>query len=163
MEPTQPTPNKKVGIVASLIVLFGVIAIVFSGAKKSEDVTTIIPEPVTTDTTAVPVTDPKKSTTSSVYKDGTYTATGAYMSPGGRDQINVSLTLENDVVVSATATPQTDNKTSQKFQALFIADFKQYVVGKNIADVNVGKVSGSSLTTTGFNEAVAKIKLQAKA
>jgi hypothetical protein len=36
------------------------------------------------------------------------------------------------------------------------------VVGKNIDEVNLGKVSGSSLTPIGFNNAIEDIRSQAK-
>jgi hypothetical protein len=42
------------------------------------------------------------------------------------------------------------------------ADYKQYVVGKKIDEVQLTKVSGSSLTPQGFNDALAKIKAEAK-
>jgi hypothetical protein len=35
-------------------------------------------------------------------------------------------------------------------------------VGKNINDLKLTKIAGSSLTPMGFNDAVAKIKMKAK-
>ena len=45
---------------------------------------------------------------------------------------------------------------------LFASGFKALVVGKKITDVNLDKVSGSSLTSGGWNEAITKIEAQAK-
>ena len=45
----------------------------------------------------------------------------------------------------------------------FIAGIDQEVVGKSLNDIEVTKVSGSSLTSGGFNEALAQIKSEAAA
>jgi uncharacterized protein with FMN-binding domain len=161
MEPTpQPSSPKKTGLIASLMVLLAVIVVAFSAGKKPEDMPVATTETIPTDTTTPAATDTIKD---SVYKNGTYTATGSYTSPGGVDQLVVSLTLKNDIVTDAVVTPKPGHQVSEKFQGMFVSGYKQYVVGKNIAEVNVGKVSGSSLTGAGFNDAVTKIKLEAKA
>jgi uncharacterized protein with FMN-binding domain len=171
MEPEQQSAPKKspVGIIASIVVLVGVIgAIVFASNKKAPEV--IVQDDTTTDTTTTPVvpvttpetpvTDPKKT---SVYKDGTYTATGTYMSPGGEDKIAITLTIKNDIVTDTSAVEMAGDPTSERFENMFIVGYKQYVVGKNIATLSLTKVSGSSLTPKGFNDALLKIKAQAKA
>jgi hypothetical protein len=110
---------------------------------------------------ATPAIAPKK--TASVYTNGTYTATGSYMSPSGEDTISVTLTLANDIITSISVTPGVGGRTSQKYQNDFISGYKQYVIGQNITSVNLTRVSGSSLTPIGFNDALAQIKAQAKA
>ncbi|GEM_PF-935077 len=107
-----------------------------------------------------PATVPKNY--ASVYKNGTYSATGSYMSPGGYDQISVTLTLANDIITSVSVTPGAGDRTSQRYQDRFIAGYQPYVIGKNIADVNLDIVSGASLTPIGFNDALSQIKAQAK-
>ena len=99
----------------------------------------------------------------STYKDGTYTATGNYTSPGGPDNVVVTLTLQNGIVTDSTVVSGAQDPTSKRYQAMFIAGYKQYVTGKSIDSLNVGKVSGSSLTAQGFNAAVASIKTEASA
>jgi uncharacterized protein with FMN-binding domain len=144
-----------------------------SAPTTSVDSTTVATPPVdttpvadtTTTTTVVAQTPPpvviKKPT--SVYKDGTYTATGSYMSPGGPDQVGVTLTLANDVITSISVTPGAGDNESARYQNRFISGYKPLVIGKNIATVNLSRVSGSSLTSRGFNAALAKIETQAKA
>lgn len=170
MEPQQLVPKKSpVGIIASIVVLVGVIgAIVFASNKKAPDV--VVQDDTTTDTATTPVVpattpeapvaDPKKA---SVYKDGTYTATGTYMSPGGEDKIAITLTIKNDIVTDTSAVEMAGDPRSKQYEGMFISGYKQYVVGKNIASLSLTKVSGSSLTPKGFNDALAKIKAQAKA
>jgi hypothetical protein len=98
---------------------------------------------------------------SPAYKDGTYSATGKYNSPAGAEELDVTLTLKKDIVVDAKVTEKAVNKISIRMQDQFAAGYKQYVIGKNIKDIQITKVSGSSLTPEGFNDAVAKIKVQA--
>lgn len=169
MEPN--TSHKKTGIaIASIIGILIATVVVFAGTKKDDDQ---IMTPDTVDTTPVVVTQPsvptpptKTPTTqppvSTVYKNGTYSTSATYMSPGGMDTLKVTLTLKDDIVVDSTVTGSGDN-TSKRYQDMFIAGYKQYVVGKNLASINIGKVSGSSLTPHGFNAALLKIKAQAKA
>lgn len=113
-----------------------------------------------------PPVNTTKSTTktsASVYKNGTYSATGSYMSPGGYDEIGVTLTLSNDVVTSVTATNGAGDGTSSRYQNQFIGGLKPYVVGQKISTIYLTKVSGASLTPKGFNDALNQIKTQAKA
>jgi uncharacterized protein with FMN-binding domain len=103
------------------------------------------------------------STTSS-YKDGTWKAEGAYAIPedGETEKIGVSLTLKDGIIVESTVTDMAIDNDSVKYQGDFIKNYKQYVIGKNIDEVVVGKVSRSSLTSKGFMSALEKIKLESK-
>jgi hypothetical protein len=103
-----------------------------------------------------------KVVTGSVYKDGTYTAVGEYKSPAGAEEIGVTVTLKNDIIVDVTVEPKATVAISKRMQADFAANYKTLVVGKNIAEVKLTKVSGSSLTPAGFNDALVKIMAQAK-
>lgn len=133
-------------------------------------VTTPTTKPATvTDQVATSVTitagdKPKTDTAStSNYTDGTYTATGAYTAPSGAEEIGVALTLKNGVITAVTVTPVSANPVSSKFQTTVASNISVIVVGKSIDELNVTNVSGSSLTPVGFNDAIAKIKAEAKA
>jgi uncharacterized protein with FMN-binding domain len=169
--------KKNIGVALSILVILGVLsATIFLGKKPTDtasvDQTTVsatnqptiplIPATPAPKTALTPPVDvPKKS--ASIYKDGTYSATGSYMSPGGPDQIGVNVTLKNDIITDVNATPEAGDNTSARYQNKFISGYKAYVLGKNIASVYLTKVSGSSLTPKGFNDAIAQIKVQAKA
>lgn len=148
------TWNKVVATVAFL----GVASSVASFAVLSQQSTITTPPINTTVTTSIP-----SVISSSSYKNGTYEVVGNYASPGGAEHIDIKLTLENDIVTAAEVTPRATLPASKNFQGLFAANFKQYVVGKNIDEVQLDKVSGASLTPKGFNDALTKIKAQAKA
>ena len=96
------------------------------------------------------------------YRDGTYSATGNYTRPGGPDKINVTVTLKKNIVRSVRVTPGSSHPVASRFQRLAAGSIASQVVGKNIDSVNVGKTAGSSLTPKGFNNAISKIKSQAR-
>lgn len=100
---------------------------------------------------------------STEYKDGTYTSTGTYVSPGGPEIVEVTLIIKNDIVESADFVGKADLPTSKFFQDKFAEGYKELVIGKKINEITVDKVAGSSLTPLGFNEALENIKSQAKA
>lgn len=167
MEPTEKnSARKNTGITIAVVAVLALIGITVATNKKSADQTIPVDTATTssTPTTTVPAATPTSpSTTASLYKDGTYTATGSYMSPGGADQIAVTVTLQNDIVTSASVTPKPGDGTSAHYENIFAANYKQYVIGKDITTLELTKVSGSSLTSAGFNAAIKQIEVQAKA
>lgn len=96
------------------------------------------------------------------YADGDYEANGTYANPGGQSSVNVELTLEGNVVTALTVTPEASG-TSRQYQDQFVSGIDDEVVGKSIDDLDVSKVSGSSLTSQGFNIALDEIKAEAEA
>ncbi|PRB44259.1 hypothetical protein CQ020_03340 [Arthrobacter sp. MYb23] len=102
------------------------------------------------------------STGGSTYKDGTYSSDGTYTSPNGQETVGVELTLAADKVSAVNITVHPSNPNTKKFQGEFAGGIAAQIVGKDIDDLNVSKVAGSSLTSGGFNEAVEQIKSKAK-
>lgn len=96
------------------------------------------------------------------YRDGTYTATGNYTRPGGPDKVNVTVTLKKNIIQSARVTPGSSHPVASRFQRLAAGPLAAQVTGKNIDSVRAGKTAGSSLTPQGFNNAISKIKSQAR-
>lgn len=96
------------------------------------------------------------------FRNGSYTATGNYRSPGGSQQIKVQLTLAGDVITAAEVRPGAIDNQSSQYQQQFIGGYRSQVVGRKINTVKLSRVSGSSLTSQGFNEALARIEAQAK-
>jgi uncharacterized protein with FMN-binding domain len=93
------------------------------------------------------------------YADGTYTATGQYGSLPS--SIGVSVTLVDDVITAVTVTPHATDPTSLDYQTRFAQAVPALVVGRNIDEVNLSKVAGSSGTPDGFNAAIQQIKAEA--
>ena len=104
------------------------------------------------------------STSTATYKDGSYTEDGEYNSPGGEEKVEVKVTLADGVITAVTVTSDASNDpTGKQYQAQFIKGISGEVVGKKIDNLSVSKVSGSSLTSMGFNAAITKIKADASA
>ncbi|UEL27306.1 hypothetical protein [Pseudarthrobacter sp. L1SW] len=96
------------------------------------------------------------------YKDGTYSADGTYVSPNGTETVGVQLTLAAGTVTDVQITQHPSNPNTRKFQGEFAGGIAAQVVGKNIDELNVSKVAGSSLTSGGFNKALEQIKSEAQ-
>jgi uncharacterized protein with FMN-binding domain len=107
--------------------------------------------------------DDSSNASSAAYKDGDYDAEASYSNPAGQSKVKVALTLADNKVTKITVTPEATNATSKQFQTKFASGISDAVVGKSIDELNVSKVSGSSLTSTGFNAAIDDIKADAKA
>jgi uncharacterized protein with FMN-binding domain len=99
----------------------------------------------------------------STYKDGTYTEDGTYESPAGLARITVKVTLANDIVTAIDVNGHATDATAKSYQGAFDSGIAGKVVGKKIDSLNVTVVSGSSLTSGGFDEAIKKIEATARA
>jgi uncharacterized protein with FMN-binding domain len=125
----------------------------------------------TPDSSAAASSAPSTSSTGSAgagastgaYADGTYTATGQYATPESVETIEVTITLADDVITAVEVTGDPQARESQEYQSRFIGGISDEVVGKNIDDISVSRVAGSSLTSGGFNEAIDAIKAEAAA
>ncbi|QOT22305.1 hypothetical protein [Paenarthrobacter sp. YJN-D] len=102
------------------------------------------------------------TTGASTYKDGTYSADGTYTSPNGQETVGVELTLAADKVSAVNITVHPSNPNTKKFQGEFASGIAAQIVGKDVDELKVSKVAGSSLTSGGFNDALEQIKSQAK-
>lgn len=157
MQPPSKFSQRKVVIPIAIaaLLLFGLLAAYLMRPADSQDASTN----TGSSTTEQIAEQPAEST--SEFKDGSYNAEGGYTSPGGSESVSVSLTIKNGVVTDSTVEPQAVNPNSKRYQGLFIGGYKTEVVGKSLADLQLGAVAGSSLTPKGFNDAVSDIKTQA--
>lgn len=92
---------------------------------------------------------------------GTWTETGDYTTPGGQESVEVTLTAKDGTVTAVEVQGSGGSPNSQQYQAAFISGISAEVVGKQLSSIDVGAVSGSSLTGQGFNAAVEKIRADA--
>lgn len=152
--------------VAVVIILLGIIAFVARGQQKPQDAK-VAEKPASETTVSETAETPEsksqeEQSQGNEYKDGTYSATGNYVSPGGAEELGVQITLKDGVITNAEVDSKASRPNSVKFQGMFVSGFKPLVVGKNIDEVQLTKVSGSSLAPGGFNEALEEIKQQAR-
>jgi hypothetical protein len=112
----------------------------------------------TTAPVSTPTPTPTPTISSSTYKDGNYSATGTYNSPGGRETLRVTLDLKDDVIVDLAVTSVQINSTAVPYETAFEGGIQSVAVGKDISTLNIGPVAGSSLSSIGFNRAITTIK-----
>jgi len=167
MEPAQTNSKKK--IIAAAIVLFA-IALLAIGAKALTSKNNLPQSTAqhaasnTSGTTSITANGSASSASpgSPTYKNGTYMAIASYDSPGGNQSVALSITLENGTVTASNVTEGANGPEALEYQQDFISGYKAFVIGKNIDNIRVSHVSGSSLTSIGFNSALNTIKDQAK-
>jgi uncharacterized protein with FMN-binding domain len=125
--------------------------------------------PTSNNSSSAPVVSEAPSTAAgsgsggSTYKDGTYTEDGTYESPAGLARITVKVTLAKDIVTAINVNGHATDATAKSYQGAFDSGIAGKVVGKKIDSLNVTVVSGSSLTSGGFDEAIKKIEASARA
>lgn len=172
MENTNSSPNSKLKFImpASILAIVALAAIAFYVPEEQESASPPAQPAVVTETVTETVSgaagtrpaDSEQVLELGSYQDGTYQATGRYMSPGGEREVVVSLTLAEGVVTEATFEGFATDPASKRFQGEFAEGFQVEVVGRNIDELNLQKVSGSSLTPKGFMDALQQIKVQAQ-
>ena len=145
-----------------VVVLVGIVAsaaIVVNNANKSDTSNTTGNQNTSTATEPAAV-----STDTSTYADGTYDATGSYISPGGRESIKLSVTIKDGVITETSIENQATDSEAKQYQQMFSNNYKELIVGKKVTEVkSLSRVAGSSLTSNGFNDALDQIKSDAKA
>lgn len=97
-----------------------------------------------------------------VYRDGVYDVTGHYLTPGGSESIAVSLTLDHDTVTASSVGVEATSPTARQFQVQFASRYADRVVAQDVAHLRLSRVAGASLTSIGFDDAVAQIQAAAR-
>ncbi len=154
----NPTKNNSTFIGAAIFVVIAILAFVLNGGKTIEN-KAVTPTPKVSVSPSQSLSG-ETTLAGSEIKDGAYEATGEYTSPAGPEVVPIKLTLKNGVIDSIEFNQKVTNPGSIKFQGMFKEGYKAQVIGKKITEVKLDKVSGSSLTPKGFNDAIQKIITQ---
>lgn len=153
--------NKFVGLI--IIVVIGLVITGLSISKNNDEKPiTNQPKADIVESVTPPPVDNNDSVSSDSYKDGTYTSNGEYYSPGGTESLDVTITIKDGKITSSSVAPQAASRESMEYQDDFVNNYDKQVKGKDIATLKLGKIAGSSLTPYGFNNAIEKIRNQAK-
>jgi hypothetical protein len=99
----------------------------------------------------------------SSFKDGSYSSDGQYSTPGGTESIAITVTLKGGVIEDISLEQHATGGDTAIYQQKFASQYKESVVGKDIDQVRLTRVAGSSLTSSGFNDALESIKRDAAA
>ncbi len=129
--------------------------------SQPETTTTVPNTPPSVATPAVPTTPTAPAT---VFKNGTYNVMTTYVAPSRTThEVNVSLTIENDIVTDSTVTFSGETfDASSNHQKNFSEAYKTQVVGKSLEGISLSRVGGASLTTGAFNKALVEIAAEAR-
>jgi len=157
-----------IGVVALAIIGFAAIKLV--GSPKNETaVTSGMQVETQTESTTNGTSESKDvvmkedtSAEASNYKDGTYSATGVYDAPPGEEKIDVTVTLVDGVITESSLEKLGKHEVSKKMQAAFESGYEELVIGKNIDEIDLDVVAGSSLTPIGFENALEQIRAEAQ-
>jgi len=99
------------------------------------------------------------------FKDqaGAYNATVNYDTPGGLETNTFKLIIRDGRIIQFEMGATTKTEASVYFQQGFQNEMKKMIVGRKLADfATVDVVSGASLTTAAFNDAISRLKSQLK-
>lgn len=101
-------------------------------------------------------------TTATKYKDGVYEVSRTYRVPGGSSVALYKITLKNDNISAASTSYVSGDSTSRSYVTIFDKGFSE-LNGKKLQDVEEVYVSGASLTSTAFDQALVTFKQKAGA
>ncbi len=132
-------------------------------AEEGDAPTPTTPVAGTPTTPTTPTTPAAPTTPATVYADGTKTVNTTYRAPENSNHtMTVTLTLKGDVVTASSIVYGGDKVgESTKYQNRFMAAYESQVIGKKLDSIKLSRVGGASLTTNGFNDALAKVKAAA--
>jgi len=91
--------------------------------------------------------------------DGTYVGEASYSTGRAVHELDVTLTIENDVVIAAEVAYDGGEPPTPILRS-FDEAYQAEVVGKNIDNIQLSRVGGASWTSDAFNEAVAEVRAQ---
>ncbi|RMI12501.1 FMN-binding protein [Cellulomonas triticagri] len=160
---TPTIRRRTLGVLSGLSVVVAVAACGNADAATDDTPDTGTSQQDTADDTASDDAADDGAAASGEYADGTYTAEGSYDTPGGEESISVEVTVADGVVTDVTVTPEASGGNAARFQDEFASGIADEVVGADLSDLAVDKVSGSSLTGNGFNAALEEIRADAAA
>jgi len=73
----------------------------------------------------------------------------------------VTVTIDDETITDVNVGTRATDETSLDYQERFAAAVPNEVIGKDLGEVTVGKLAGSSSCPDGFNDAIAQIREQA--
>ena len=157
MEPAKKIHPALAAII--VIALIGIITVAVMATRGNDDSTN---EQATTSSATSDTTQSNtQASDDTVYADGTYSAEGTYITPGGEESIDLTVTIADNVITATSLKTNANSGEAEQYQSDFASGYKNLVIGKKVGSVSLSRVAGSSLTSTGFNDALDQIKTDA--
>ena len=110
------------------------------------------------DTAEVTPTNPE--TTASTGVNGSFSGEASYSTGRQVHELDVTLTLENDIVVAADIAYDGAGEPPTATLKRFDDAYESEVIGKDIDTISLSRVGGASWTSDAYNEAIAEIRAQ---
>lgn len=163
MDQPKPINRALVGIIVAVVLIGATVGTVYFTKKNTP--MSAVSTTTSSSNSAMNNTGSGMMSSSNAmnYNDGTYKATSSYRTPESTEAIDVSITVAHNIITDVSIDQVARKRDSEFYQEQFAANYKSEVVGKNINEVNLSRVAGSSLTSSGFNDALDVIKQDAKA
>jgi cytoskeletal protein RodZ len=158
-----PRPIRTGAAVAGIAGMLALAGCSTTTADEAIEPTTEATTAPTAEASTDPTAEASDSAPTSTYTDGSYTAEGSYATPESVESITVTVTLADDIITAVEVTGDPQKRESEQYQGQFIGGISEVVVGQDIDEISVSRVAGSSLTSSGFNEAIDTIKSEAAA
>lgn len=165
MDTSNSSRKAVIGIIVVIMLVIAATAVIVMGTDNGESTESESVSEQGAPSSVSPGVSPKvnpDAQATNAFKDGTYSATGTYQTPGGRESIDVTVTLAEGAITDATVEQNARGGEAAEYQSKFVSGYKTQVIGKKIDEVNLSRVAGSSLTSNGFNNAIQDIENQAK-
>lgn len=161
---TGPAGKGKIITTSLILAAIAILYIVVTSMNSTKASTGAHAAPATTSTQTHSTLGNSTASSSSAtgsYADGTYTSVITYRTPSSREAMKVTFTIKDGSVTSSSLNQSDGNRESAAYQQGFASTYESYVVGKKLSDIQLSRISGASLTTNAFNEAVANIQSKA--
>lgn len=111
--------------------------------------------------TATPAQPTTKDDTVAAAALATITGTAKYTSPARiTHDMAVTLTLDGDIITDASLVFDNGKGPSNDHQKRFESSYRTEVIGQKLSTLSLSRVGGASLTSGGFNDALAAIRSQ---
>ena len=134
----------RIGAFIVLVVVFGIGAFAFFSTNKLETKESINTETKVTST-----------------NNSTYTTNVSYQVPESTETLGLTISVLNGTVTDVNVSLSKNKGKSINYQNNFEKSYKQFVVGKQLKDINLSRVGGASVTTKAFMDAIKAVQKQA--
>lgn len=155
--------SSKVGAFIVLVAVFGVASFAFiattkTNFKPSDKLVINIDSDSNSKPQTQTLTIPEsKPTASSVI----YSANVSYNVPENNETLALTISVSNGIVSDVNIVQSKTGRKSANYQTNFEKSYKQFVIGKQLKDINLSRVGGASITTNAFMEAIKAVQKQA--
>lgn len=151
------------GVVTALAVITGIYLFGGNESSTGSNPQSAVSSANTSDTAASAADSQVAATSTTSFKDGTYSASVDYFVPHGSNTLTANVTIKDGKITAVTANDKYSDNESAMYIDSFENTLQSSVVGRDIGALSLSRIGGASLTTQAFNDALNTIRNNAKA